>query len=246
MVADFWRDKIYFADEADHAQISRRRFFFQNCFWRTRNELFFSRTQKSCKVSFLFSSLISKTNSDTVSALLDWQKTANPTFQKLATKVQVKIRQRSRAGRLERGSRKTPTFQKVFFKSAFELFESFFLFLEKSRARPLYNVTLEWKAPKETGGSSIVEFKVQQRYANQNQSVWELKYKGLNYSQNNYFNQKIRNRNKSCFHRSSSWFQNRVSRPSREPARNGVGLVSSRNDQHAAGAPSGAEKDRRS
>ncbi|CBY09119.1 unnamed protein product [Oikopleura dioica] len=59
---------------------------------------------------------------------------------------------------------------------------------EKSRARPLYNVTLEWKAPKETGGSSIVEFKVQQRNAdcipipcNQNSSQVENKPVGIKF-----------------------------------------------------------------
>lgn len=52
----------------------------------------------------------------------------------------------------------------------------------KGRASPLYNVTLDWKAPKETGGSPITEFRVQQRYASQNQSLWELKYKGTDTS----------------------------------------------------------------
>lgn len=36
---------------------------------------------------------------------------------------------------------------------------------------------LEWKAPKETGGSPIQEYRVQQRIADRNQS-WESKYKG--------------------------------------------------------------------
>ena len=48
----------------------------------------------------------------------------------------------------------------------------------KQRPGPYYFAVLEWRAPKETGGAPIQEYRVQQRIADRNQSAWELKYKG--------------------------------------------------------------------
>lgn len=49
----------------------------------------------------------------------------------------------------------------------------------QKRPGPFYKAELTWKAPKDTGGLPISEYRLQQRIADRNQS-WELKYGGKN------------------------------------------------------------------
>ena len=51
----------------------------------------------------------------------------------------------------------------------------------QKRPGPFYKAEITWKAPKDTGGLPITEYRLQQRIADRNQS-WELKYGGKNES----------------------------------------------------------------
>ena len=51
----------------------------------------------------------------------------------------------------------------------------------QKRPGPFYKAEITWKAPKDTGGLPITEYRLQQRIADRNQS-WEMKYGGKNES----------------------------------------------------------------